>query len=267
MQFWWIHAPDYESDYQSSYINGSLEHPFGLPGVKCDVCKQTWGSRRRLSLECPPSLRQRKELCNGWPISLEQHQALQQEVQNEFIKNGISCPPLEPGDDFQPSYLDVPSKPKADFLWGCGIVVSKRIKELFETLSNGSVVFCPVILRKIGKRNAKLPVPIPSTGEPEDIIEEITLLADTNSVGPYFELLVQTKSAYAPGTEPLSVCSGCGRKTFPETDKLFEMRESMWNGKDIFSVHGLINVTDKLKLALQKMKATNIQFQIFEAFS
>jgi hypothetical protein len=43
MQFWRIFNPDYESDYQHSYINGGLEHPFGMPGIECDVCHQTWG--------------------------------------------------------------------------------------------------------------------------------------------------------------------------------------------------------------------------------
>ena len=184
---------------------------------------------------------------------------------------GISCPPLSPGDDFQPCYLDVPSKPKADFLWSCigSIVVSKRIKELFETLSVEGAEFCPVSMRKIGRRNARLPAPIPSTSEPEDLIDELPILSKTKSVGPYFELLVQTESGYAPGAEPLSICAGCGRESFSKTDKRFVMSESMWKGADIFFIAGsyFINVTDRLKLALQKLKATNIEFQKFEAFS
>jgi hypothetical protein len=44
-------SPDYGSDYRYSYINGSLEHRFGLPGVDCDVCGQTWGGSRVLPYE------------------------------------------------------------------------------------------------------------------------------------------------------------------------------------------------------------------------
>jgi hypothetical protein len=269
MRFWQLYNPDYESDYQHSYINGGLEHPFGLPGVKCDICHQTWGGGRILPFECPISLRNHKNIKASWPIKLEQHRALQQEVQNEFNKIGISCPPLRPGDSFQPCYLDVPSKPRADFLWASlhSLVVSERVKNLFETIKVEQVIFCPINLRKIGKRNARLPAPIPSTGEPEDLIEEVPMLAKTDSVGPYFELIVQAKAGYRPGYEPISVCSGCGRETLPESDKNCEMLESMWRGTDIFSANGMLHVTENLKLALQRMKVTNVQFQIFEAFS
>jgi hypothetical protein len=269
MQFWRIFNPDYESDYQHSYINGGLEHPFGMPGIECDVCHQTWGGGRILPLNCPASLRNHKNIKEGWAISREQHRALQSEVQDEFRKIGISCPPLQPEDAFQPCYLDVPSKPKADFLWASGrsLVGSKRIKDLFHALEVKEVAFCPINLHKIGKRNARLPAPIPPTGEPEDIIEEMPMLARTDSIGPYFEVIVKSKAGYAPGGEPLSTCSCCGRETFPETDNRFVMVDSMWKGADIFFAGGMLQVTDRLKLALQNLKATNVQFQILQAFS
>jgi hypothetical protein len=94
-------------------------------------------------------------------------------------------------------------------------------------------------------------------------------LASTDSIGPYFELIVQAKAGYHPGYEPISICKGCGRETFPKTDKNYEMLESMWRGTDIFSAGGMgmFHITEKLKRELQKIKATNVQFQIFEAFS
>ena len=268
MRFWHIYSPDYESDYHHSYINGSLEHPFGMPGIKCDVCHHAWGGGRILPLDCPASLRNHKNIKAGWPIPPEQHHALQRKIQDEFIKIGVVCPPLQPGDDFQPCYLDVPSKPKADFLWASlgSLVVSRRIKDLFDSMEIKEVVYCPVTLRKIGKRNARLPAPIPSTGEPEDIIKEMPMLVQTDSVGPYFELIVQAKAGEMPGDEPLSICSGCGRKTFRQTDTRCVMVDSRWKGADIFWA-GMLHVTDRLKLALQKIKATNVQFQIFQAFS
>ena len=65
MQFWRLEAPEYDSDYRQTYINGSLEHPFGLPGVRCDVCQQTWGGSRILPFECPASLRGHRNLTDG----------------------------------------------------------------------------------------------------------------------------------------------------------------------------------------------------------
>jgi Protein of unknown function (Gmx_para_CXXCG) len=226
MQFWRLKYPDYDSDYKASYINGSLEHPFGLPGVRCDVCRATWGGGRILPFELPASLRGRKHLKQGWPISLEQHQALQQEVQQEFRRVGIVVPSLKPGDDFQPCYLDVPSRPRADFIWGClgSVVISERVRQLFESLRLASVSYSPVTLRKVGKREARLSAPIPFTGEPEDIIDEVPLFTGTDSIGPNFELVIQSESGYAPDAQPLSVCAGCGR----ERDFQKLMRASSW---------------------------------------
>jgi hypothetical protein len=70
------------------------------------------------------------------------------------------------------------------------------------------VSFCPVTLCKVGRRDAKLPATIPSTGEPEDIIDEVLLLSRTDDVGPYFELIVHNESGDPPGGEPVSVCTG-----------------------------------------------------------
>jgi hypothetical protein len=267
MQFWRLHHPDYDSDYRSSYINGSLEHPFGLPGVQCDVCRQTWGGSRILPFECPVSIRGRKHLKERWPIALEQHQALQREVQDELRKAGIVLPALRPGDDFQPACLDVPSRPRADFLWSSlgSVVVSDRVRALFQSERIGGVAFCPVTLRRIGKREAKLPPPMPSTGEPEDIIDEVPLLTRTGLVGPYYEMVILSDSAYPPGGEPVSVCSGCGRESIANDKRQIVMRPSMWLGGDIFFLATTLHIiiSDRLRGLLQKLKATNVEFKTY----
>ena len=269
MKFWRLEHPDYDSDYQYSYINGSLEHPFGLPGVRCDACRQTWGGFRILPFELPVSLRGHKHLKERWPVSLEQHQAVQRDVQEEFRRVGIVVPSLAPGDDFQPCYLDIPSRPRADFIWGClgSVVISERVRQLFYALRLVGVSCCPVTLRKVGQREARLQAPIPSTGEPEDIIDEVPLLSHTDSIEPYFELVIQSESGYAPGAEPLSVCAGCGRKKFPGSSARFAMVESMWKGADIFFLAGTlyIVVTEGVRQALLDMRATNVQFTALAA--
>jgi hypothetical protein len=266
MQFWRLECPVYDSDYKDSYINGDLEHPFGLPGVECDVCHETWGGSGILPFECPASLRSHEHLKEPWPISLKQHQALQREVQDELRRAGISVPVLRPGDSFQPCYLDIPSRPRADFIWASlgSVLISERIRQLFESLNIRSVSYSPVTLRKVGKREARLPAPIPSTGEPEDIIHEVPLLTRTDSIGPYFELVVQSESGYAPEAAPLSICAGCGRETFPDNDKRLVMVDSMWKGADIFFLASTlyIVVTDRVRQALKDSKASNVQFEL-----
>ena len=268
MKFWRLLHPDYESDYKHSYINGYLDHPFGMPGVECDVCHQTWGGSRILSIECPVSFRKHKNLKKRWPLPLEQHEALQRDVLNELHSAGAKLSSLRPGDDFQPCFLDIPSRPRADFIWGClgSVIVSERIRQLFESLQIERVSYCPVTLRKVGKREAGLPAPIPSSGEPEDIIREVSLLKRTDSVGPYYELIIESESDYAPTAEPTSVCSGCGRETFPETDARLVMVDSMWKGAEVFFLASTlyILVTDRVRQALEDLKATNICFKPFE---
>lgn len=267
MRFWELLHPEYESDYQFTHINGILDHPFGMPGVQCDICGETWGGGHILPIECPNSLRSHKQIKEGWPIPIEQFIVLRQKIEEQLVKIDISSPVLEPGDSFQPAYLDIPSRPMADFLWASGksLVVSKRVKDLFESLRVSRVACCPIVLRKIGKRQATLPAPIPTTGEPEDIIADVPLLEQAKSVGPYFELVVEAESGYAPGTEPLSTCLRCGRETFPKNVARDVMIESMWNGTDIFFLASsyITVVTDKLKGELEKIGATNVDFKEF----
>jgi uncharacterized protein CXXCG len=265
MQFWKLECPEYDSDYRYSYINGALEHPFGMPGIKCDACGETWGGSRILPYVCPRALRKRKHLTDGWPIPLKQHRMLQEEVRHELHKAGIEIADLRPGDEFQPCYLDVPSRPRADFLWGSlgSVVVSQRMKDLFESAKTSGLAFSSVVLRKIGKREAKLPPPIPSTGEPEDMLREMPLLKQKDGVGPYYEMLILSESARPPGGDPKSICSGCGREDIDTEKRLIVMVPSMWKGDDIFFLATTlyIVITERVKTWLEDLGATNVAFR------
>lgn len=96
---------------------------------------------------------------------------------------------------------------------------------------------------------------------------EVPLLSRSDTVGPYFELVIQSVSGYAVGVQPLHVCPGCGRETFQDDKARFVMVESMWKGADIFFLASTlyIVVTDRVRRALQDLKATNVQFEPFEA--
>jgi hypothetical protein len=266
MEFWKLDHPDYDSDYRFSYINGSLQHPFGMPGIQCDVCGETWGGSRILPYDCPVQLRQHKRLTNGWPIPIEEHKKLQHEVRDALHKAGsVDVPVLRPGDEFQPGYLDIPSRPRADFLWGSlgSVVVSQRVKDLFKSEKTSGPAFSPVVLRKIGKREAKLSPPTPSTGEPEDLIREVPLLKRTAPVGPYYEMLILSESERPPGGEPKSICSGCGREDIDNKKRQIVMHPSMWRGDDIFFIATTlyIVITERVKRRLQDFGATNVVFR------
>jgi hypothetical protein len=216
MTFWRIKSPDYESDYIDSYINGSLEHPFGLPGVNCDICENTWGGSRILPIDCPEPFRGYKNIIEAWPIARPQHESLQKEIMAALHFKGTPFIELRPGDDFQPCFLEVPSRPRADFLWSSlgSLIVSERIKNVLVDSCSDNIAVYPVALRKIGKREATLPAIIPSTGEPEDIIAEVPILKNKSGIGPYYEILILKESEYPPGGSPINICAGCKKSQY-----------------------------------------------------
>jgi len=112
-KFWSMCEPEYDSEYDRIFINGSLEHPYGLPGVDCVTCGETWGGSRVLPIACPMVARDFRELNDVWPITADQHRQLRGRVRTEVIAERGRCPELEPGDSFQPAFLDVPSAPAA----------------------------------------------------------------------------------------------------------------------------------------------------------
>lgn len=268
MKFWHLDKPRY-SDYRDSFVNGILEHPYGLPGIVCDVCGTTWGGSRVLPVECPASLRKHKHLLKRWPIPRAEHEALQALVLTEFEKTGVTGLKLKAGDSFQPCFLDIPSRPRADFLWQPygRILVSARVREALLQLQGSGLTFWPVTLRKVGRREAKIRTPMPRIGEPEDIMEESPLLADHESVGPYFEMLVEPQSKLPPHRASLTRCRGCGWVKSDVEESGYVMNESLWPGLDIFGlaeVYAVI-VTDRIRDTLRKIKATNVGFEPCES--
>lgn len=263
-RFWRISSPDYESDYRDSYINGGLDYPFGLPGVHCDVCGQTWGGCRVLSYECPESLKSHKNFKERWPVSRSEHTALQQQLFAALGARGEPFIDLRPGDTLQPCYLDIPSRPRADFLWPyLGVlVVSGRIKDFFLNTCCDEISVRPIVLRKVGKRQAELPPPMPTTGEPEDIINEVPLLSDPVGVGPYYQIIPLHESEYPRDRLPKIKCSGCQRVDVKCVFPLPEIRMApdMWRGHNIFHIGSTLSIviTDKVREALLRYRPTNV---------
>ncbi len=263
MKFWRIHHPEYDSDYRCSYINGSLKHPFGLPGVEC-MCA-TWGGGRILPYECPESFRGHEHITERWPIWIKKHESLQKELMAALSISGDPFVALRPGDEFQPCFLDVPSYPRADFLWPSidSFVVSQRIKNAIVESCPDDVAVYPVTLRKIGKREAELPPPMPSTGEPEDIIDEVPVLKTTSGVGPYFEIVVLKESGNPPGVTLAGTCPRCKRASVDVSKRELRMTADMWKRESIFllATTCYVVVTDELRRRIARYHPTNVAFQ------
>lgn len=264
MKFWRLTCPDYESgDYSHTYINGSLDHPFGLPGVNCDVCGETWSGSRLVPFSCPPALRGLKNIKQGWPIPRADHEVLQRRMMRALRIRGRPFVTLRPGDDFQPAFLDVPSQPRADFIWASqgSLVVSERIKRLLTATCGKDVVACAVKMRKIGKRSAELPPIVPSSGEPEDMTAKIPPSRRAAGTNKYFEIVIRGESDYPAGASGRHVCPGCERPALGR--RSLRMTKSMWNGHAIFLMATTlyIIVTDELQHLLREVQPTNVLFK------
>jgi hypothetical protein len=264
MQFWRLNQPEYDSDYADTFINGDLEHPFSLPGVKCERCGATWGGSTILPYELPTHLHSLKSLKDHRPISGAEHASLRSTILEALQASGAPITQLQAGAVFQPGYLDVPSRPEADFLWSAigSVVVSRRIRDAFVDSGIKGGVLVPVVPRRIGKRRAKLPAPVPNTGEPEDLLTETGGVLDPLQAPPYFELVVTAESRHPPGAEPQAVCDLCGREIYDSSARQLVMEPEMWDGDDIFFLRTTlwIVVTGRVKRILESLRPTNLAF-------
>lgn len=101
MRFWQIYPPDYKSDYQNSYINGSLDHLMRFPSVDCDVCATSWGlGLRSLPYQCPESLRSKMSTAPHHSLPRAEHLALQRKLFDELLVNGRPFVDIRPGTGF-----------------------------------------------------------------------------------------------------------------------------------------------------------------------
>ncbi len=261
--FWQLDEPDYDSDYRHTFINGKLEHPFRLPGVRCELCGQAWGGSRVLPVALPDELRNRKEFVERRSVSGEEQRRLQTEVATALQSHGHSINDLQPSDRFQPCFLSVPSKPQADFLWAWlgSVVVSERIRAALEAIGCDGVHFCPVTIRKVGKRKATSRPRIPVSGEPEDMFDDTRLGEPAEDSLRYYEMIVSSKSKQPPGAEITSRCDLCGREEYER--RILTMRSDMWLGANVFFLATTlwIVITDEVKRRLQEIKATNVAFR------
>lgn len=253
--FWKLTSPDY-SDYHHTFINGEVEHPYGLPGIQCHSCGHTWiAPSRVLPIDCPLSLRSQLK---RRPASVAEYRDICDAI---CAACKCSASDLKPGNSLLPSDMQIPSRPRADFLWGSlgSWVISLRIKDLFERAGFSGFVLFPITISKVGRREAKLAPPIPASGEPEDIMRSAIHVPGAD-VGPYFELLVRSDSRRVRGTEPSFVCGVCGFEQW-SPPRQWSMEDSLWTGTDLFCLAptSMLIVTDRVKERLVEIGASNVR--------
>lgn len=265
MEFWELRGTDYASDYKREFVKGQVEHPYRLPSVRCPVCRNCSWDDNVLPYVCPSS--HRKKFSDPADVTIEEFGVIAKTVKAAVEEQGLGSSLVQPGSILQPSFLDIASKPTSDFLWASlNPVVSQRIQEKLESLKVRDIAFAQVTLRKVGKKSARLAPPIPSTGEPEDMVNEVSTTEFPNSNRRYFELCIYGRSAPPPLRELRSVCPTCGSKTFNwATSRKLIMTESMWTGGDIFYLETTrtVLITDFLKQELEKLRPTNVEFTRF----
>jgi hypothetical protein len=264
MRFWRLEKPHYD-DYGAIFVNGVLEHPFGLPGVRCHLCGATWSGTRVLPVDLPPSFRSRTEFCEGSPIDAVSHERLRSELLSALRQAGSPVDGLRPGDDFQPCYLDIPSFPEFDFLWSslASVVVSERIRTAFASAGIDGVAFAPVEFRKVGRASASMPAPIPMSGEPEDLLLDLPDARTADRHTSYYEMVVTAESALPRGVSADNTCA-CGRLQYDNESRELIMRDDMWQGADVFLLATTlwIVVTDRVRSLITELEATNVEFRL-----
>jgi hypothetical protein len=141
-------------------------------------------------------------------------------------------------------------------------VVSDRIKYILSKYCGDDIAFGQVVLRTIGELKSDQPPLMPSTGEPEDMIGEISHTEKAGNVNMYHEVCILKEENYPNGKLPKEICSVCGRQELSIGSIDLKMNQDMWSGSHIFFFPGTasIIVTDFLKNKIEELKPTNVIF-------
>jgi hypothetical protein len=238
-----MRSPQYSSDSQDFYTNGNLEHIYRLPGVSCETCKTSHGGSRILPISAPPQIHDDSRFKSRWPVTDKEHSAMQQELAEYLNQDFVAFETFRPGDTFQPAYLDVPTRPAADFLWANprSMVVSARMKNLIFDDLTSDVEVVPINLRKIGRH----------IYNPEQ-----------SEIQSYYQVLLKSESDYPKGAEPVSICPVCKQEDFEDRNRELVMRDDIWRGQQIFFLKTTLYmvVTAELAEKIKNTGATNVDF-------
>ncbi len=231
MKYYQITWPHNQGDRQHSDVNGNLTHAYGLPGIKCGICGNTWGGSRVHKEKFPNDLRGNKLFKNSWPVSMDNHLELRKIVS---VSTGIPLHEILPGDRFQPSILKrKKSINLPDIIWPAPstMVVNNKIRMLFDEHQIDGIDFCQV---------------------------------EWNSPDVMYEVIVNNKSKKPHGVdwEKVIECSGCGRENYNSQERILKMSGDLSNGHRLFTLAttGRFYVDEIIYRALVSVNVTNVEF-------
>jgi hypothetical protein len=267
--FWQIRAPHY-SDYHRTFVNGQVKYTFGLPGIECSACGHTWlSSVRVIPFSLPATFRSTIYTKRG-PVDLTTFRAISEELRHVLAPAHPEVADFEfaPGQNLLPGVLDISSRPEADFLWaGWCPVVSGRVRESLEHHGVTGTRFFPATLGKIGTRSTKLPPPIPSSGEPEDIMTHARRRKTTEADVPnYHHMVICGESKWPDYLSIESECEVCGFRSYVPPGPMYRpewnMLDTMWAGTDVFRLlpTSMPVVTDSVRRIIEGLAPTNVAY-------
>lgn len=262
------------TDYQHVYVDGLGNHPYGIPGVACDACGETWSSWRILPWGCPPAFqtghRIRRTARSPGVLPIAEHLRLRHELRTALAATGQDPGELRPSDKFQPLIAEFPSRPNASFHWCVlgSVVTSAAVRRCFEEEGVTGVTFCPVDIRFVGKADPSAKPPRPRTGEPEDVLMEVKPESDPAAFGPLYEMVVTEEAGRSPDLRVISHCATCGREAFdgPPYRKETTVTPEMLPRTDVF-LYGLhIVVSQRVADLIRHHRFTNVALEEWVQF-
>jgi len=262
-RYWRIRAPSHASEGRAIFVNGRVRHRFVVPGIDCPQGDGHGGSRI-LTVECPATLQRLTHVRSVWPIPPYPHFELRRRLEAELQVQGHRIS-LRPGDHFQPAEVRFAAQPLFDFFWPGGpyFVASARTRQVFREREFRGVEFCPALVRCIGQSHPFAPVPLPDTGNAEEIFEVIERETDLDKFGTFYEMVVTAESRRAHGIK-IRRCSICGyeRIRYGDKKRKFVLTEDMLPDADVFYLADTLYVivTDEVRRAIVDSQLSNAEF-------
>ena len=259
---WFLLSPSDADDYQQAYVNGEVDYAYRLPAIACRQCSRPVATDNVLPFACPEELRTEKLLTEG-RVPPPIYDALRHRIAARLTAEQAAT--LAPGAGFMPGLLDIPSTPNADFLWAelGGPLVSERVRAALTPLCAEDAYFTDTVYRRVGRRSAKAPAPIPDGGEPEEILQAVPPRKSLSGLPTYSRLNVRQQSGWPADARDAPLCQECGRPQHPVRSSRPGMTVSMWQGHRIFYLATTLHivVTGVVREALEALGATNVGFQ------
>ena len=226
----------YEGFSASNVGQLRVDRKWGLPGLTCSVCHETWATT---GIAYPSvdltNLPEEPQYRRFWPVSLDEFEERRRPVL-DLIPDG-SMPP--PGTDFGPLVGNGRGGPFADFVW----------------VNSWTLLAQSSAWERLRTTDVKLPKAVPALikfKKPNDyVFVELELEPRT----------IMHRSAFG---RDLPQCKACGRVGASMPDDIVIQKRSIPSDVDIFRdrlMTTLILATDRFVQAVKRLDLTGLEFR------